>query len=74
MMHSMNFRNSKQNFCRKLCVEGGVTLVCYHVRILRGSGDGQDPDRHRSLSYYILILYQSTNILRKIVTLHPTFT
>jgi hypothetical protein len=28
MMHSMNFRTSKQNFCFKLCVEGGgVTLV-----------------------------------------------
>jgi hypothetical protein len=25
----------------------------YHVRILRGSGDGQDPDRHRILSYKI---------------------
>jgi hypothetical protein len=23
MMHSMNFRTSKQNFCFKLCVEGG---------------------------------------------------
>ncbi len=30
---------------------GDVQAVCYHVRILRGSGDGQDPDRHRTLSY-----------------------
>ena len=26
MMHSMNFRTSKQNFCRKLFLMGGVTL------------------------------------------------
>ena len=30
---------------------GDGQVVCYHVRILRGSGDGQDPDRHRILSY-----------------------